>query len=87
MIIKAEEARRRSLLHGKLKTIMDQIQVNIDHATENGRYETPIYVSDEIDGYLLGVIRKELTSLGYEVEYRQSLEPLSTLTIHWEGEE
>ena len=61
---------------------MEQIQASIDHATENGKYETLLHVSNDIDPYLLDVLTKELNSLGYETIYKPS-QPLDGLNIIW----
>lgn len=73
MIINAKEARRKSLLHSKLRAYLEMIQDSIDRAIENGRYDTTVYFSHDLDSSVVATLTKEFTSLGYKVEYMASM--------------
>lgn len=97
-MISAKEARQKTLLNTKLKTVMKLIEEQINRTIEIGWYSTSVGFSQDLDQYLLETLTKELESLGYVVKYEPSKScPYgcradqwdfnSYLKIGWESEE
>lgn len=70
-MIDAKKARQKSLISSELKNKMENIEKEIIQATAEGLFGTTVRMlctSDEV----VDVLCKELTDLGYEVEYEPS---------------
>lgn len=70
-MIDAKKARQKSLINSELKNKMENIEKEIIQATDEGFFGTTVRMlrsSDEV----ANVICKELTDLGYEVEYEHA---------------
>lgn len=74
-MIKADEARKRTLLNTELKQYMKDIEKGVIDAAERGQYHVYVYFQDNLDDKLVDILVNELASLGYSGTYKPA-EPL-----------
>lgn len=92
-MIDAKEARKKTLLNSKLKSLMTDVEKGIEDATQRGEYKVSVRFPDNIGMEFVDIIIKELESLGYVVRYCpvpkddliEGWFAVIELTISWEG--
>lgn len=68
-MINAKDAKRKTIIKCELVELMDEIEQGVEKAIEYGFYNTSIALGGSLNKNLVDALCKELTDLGYKVEY------------------
>mgnify|MGYP000053442412 FL=1 len=68
-MINAKDAKQKTIIKCELVDLMDTIEQRVEETIEYGFYNTSIALGGSLNKNLVDALCKELTDLGYKVEY------------------